>query len=366
MKFKRLMALAMAGVMTLGMSSIAMAAEHTYTDDDGNTVTTWELDDEGKDGIVSKKVKSNAGVTTAAATDFAFTITEISGPSTITFTDTTITVPAGSVNDTAVTGIKVTEDMFKDAAPGEYVFTIAEVTPETLPDGWTTYNEGSKKYTLRVYKSNDSSKKLEYTLKNGNDEKVNKAEFVNIYDPDIPDDQTTNAAITITKAVSGSEAYSLKTEYTFSALFDYTDLLTKGGKYQVGTGSADDQGTWTNIPENGVIGQIILKNGESVFFKEIPQGVKYSVKEEETKTTLGTYFTGCDTSDGQATTDGTSEAEITYTDAPQTAAKSVTFTNKFETITPTGLAISVAPFIAMFAAVGAAIALYVAAKRRVR
>ena len=40
--------------------------------------------------------------------------------------------------------------------------------------------------------------------------------------------------------------------------------------------------------------------------------------------------------------------------------------NTFTNITPTGLAISVAPFVAMFAAVGAAIALYVAAKRRVR
>ena len=44
----------------------------------------------------------------------------------------------------------------------------------------------------------------------------------------------------------------------------------------------------------------------------------------------------------------------------------IAYTNTYKTITPTGLAISVAPFVAMFAAVGAAIALYVAAKRRVR
>ena len=45
---------------------------------------------------------------------------------------------------------------------------------------------------------------------------------------------------------------------------------------------------------------------------------------------------------------------------------SITFTNTYTSITPTGLALNIAPFVAMFAAVGAAIALYVAAKRRVR
>ena len=44
----------------------------------------------------------------------------------------------------------------------------------------------------------------------------------------------------------------------------------------------------------------------------------------------------------------------------------VTVVNTFNDITVTGLALNIAPFIAMFAAVGAAIALYIAAKRRVR
>ena len=58
---------------------------------------------------------------------------------------------------------------------------------------------------------------------------------------------------------------------------------------------------------------------------------------------------------------------ITDTLKTQKDVTEVVFTNKFaDDITPTGLAISVAPFVAMFAAVGAAIALYVAAKRRVR
>lgn len=369
MKLKRLMALAIAGVMTLAMAGTALATPTEYEKEDGTKVTTWQLSDEGKDGLVKKILKCNEGVTLKQDVTFNFTITKVSGPDDITFTDKTITLPAGSGNGAFATGIKVTDAMFQDKKPGEYVFTIAEDVPTTLPEGWSTYNEGNKEYTLRVYKTNDATKKIEYTLKNGTDDKVNLAEFTNVYDPDIPNDQTTNAALTITKAVTGNEEYALITDYTFNASFDYTGLLTKGGKYQigkVGATAAVDTDSWTDIGENGQITGITLKKGQSVFFKEIPQGVKYTITETSTQTELGTYFVGCDTSDGQAKTDGKTAAVIKYDDKPQTESIKVTFTNKFQGITPTGLAISVAPFVAMFAAVGAAIALYVAAKRRVR
>ena len=345
MKFKRFRALAMAGVMTLAMAGTALAA------------------DEPK---IEKTIQSNEGVT-IPDTELVFSATLQSESPIDKVKPPVESVTIDNVTFKASESGKLTTESFgfaeKCTVPGEYVFLVKEENGEA--EGWTF---DTTQYYVQVLVKNDET--IDYKAIKVEDlgkedaEKQTAFTFNNIYTPNIP--ETDNAAITVTKAVSGNEEYSLKTTYDFTVNITYTNLTPSGGSYQIGE-TVDPEGNWTDITvaegETEATISGTLSKGQSIFFKEIPQGVTVKMDENETKESLGTYFTGCDVTGGQGT-DGTKEATITHQKATETIT--TTFTNKFEAITPTGLAISVAPFVAMFAAVAGAIALYVAAKRRVR
>ena len=114
----------------------------------------------------------------------------------------------------------------------------------------------------------------------------------------------------------------------------------------------------TSVTVNSSNGTFKLKNGESIVFDNIPAGISYEVV-ENSYTNCTTTATG--TNGAQVSQDG-----LTVSGLLKDSANTVAYTNTFADIPITGLALNIAPFIAMFAAVAGAIALYVAAKRRVR
>ena len=177
--------------------------------------------------------------------------------------------------------------------------------------------------------------------------KLSKATFENEYKPIAGDGDTENGSLNLKKLVENGQ-WAKTESYTFNVSFTGTSLTPVPAAYQN-------------------LNPIELKNGENYKFENLPVGITYDIVEDENTEKLGSAYIGGSYKIGEAEEKTfTADAEKKASGSTTANGFAVTFTNKFDSITPTGLAISVAPFIAMFAAVGAAIALYVAAKRRVR
>jgi len=352
MKFKRFMALAMAGVMTMGMAATSFA------------------DGPYEEVNISKTVVANEGVTFPAdGKSFVFNFVAITDdapdidPVTVNFAN-------ANAFEAAVTEAISVDDEF---ALGEYSYTITEEPLGRNEDGsaianaeWTS---DDTQYELVIFVTNSGesgddgsiSKKYEYAIYSlkedgSRDTKKNVADFENIYKPVSGD--ATSGSLTITKDVT-EEQWSDVNSYPFTVTFTdgtYTSVEEFGVTYAIGDEAPQDL--------VGKTASFELKKGETVTFFGLPQGTTYEIVENNDNDKFGQYFNG-------ATIEGAEEADkdtLTASGVLGEDTTEVKYTNDFtqEDITVTGLAISVAPFIAMFAAVGAAIALYVAAKRRVR
>lgn len=362
MKFKRLMALAMAGVMALGMSVTAMAEPDIPIDNN-------------KAEIIEKKVEWEKGAVDLPNETFNFTLTgkandDNDKPDPAT-PYPTLTGSISYTKDSDNTAYqKVEVDFSSLTTAGVYTFDVTEVIPQVKTEGMT-YNAGNndqgiaKNYKLKVYVKSDGTKS--YTLAPVSDDgtvggKVNTAKFLNKYTKNGGSTDKKDALV-IKKVVSGSYADLTKpydfnvtfTDGTYEKVTEYTYTIDDPKTL----GDANDTHT---IPSTG--GIIKLKDGQSAKFATIPAGIKVTVAEMNVSNLVTTTI---EASNGNRGT-------ITKDDAARTVTNmllgenenSITYTNTWKDITPAGLAISVAPFVAMFAAVGAAIALYVAAKRRVR
>lgn len=336
MKFKRLMALAMAGVMTLAMAGTALAA------------------DEPK---IEKTIQSNEGVT-IPDTELVFSATLQSESPIDKVKPPVESVSIDNVTFKASESGKLTTESFgfaeKCTVPGEYVFLVKEENGEA--EGWTF---DTTQYYVQVLVKNDET--IDYKIIKVEDldkedaQKQSAFAFNNIYTPNIPEDS--GAALTIKKTIDGSEEYSLKNTYDFTVEITYTDLTPNGGKYKIADGSETD----ITVENKKATITGTLKKDDTITFTGLPQGISYTITENETPTSLGPNFKGCSINEAAEVTQN-----ITTTKENVVTEETFTFKNVFEMITPTGLAISVTPFVAMFAAVAGAIALYVAAKRRVR
>ena len=361
MKFKRLMALALAGVMTLAMAGSAFA-DPEGTDAGNENPTVTETNDAQEDAqavetyplkdyeIIEKKVVCEEAVKLHEDATFTFKFTpDKNNPDEVKIEDKTLTVSAGTGKTADATaenkypgtlGVKITETF---STPGLYVYTIEEDKTGTTVGDWT-YNPGKDKYTLRIYK--EFNKEPQCTIEKVGGSKTEHASFTNEYRPVSGGKDGTS--LTVKKDAKGEE-YSKVDEYDFKVSFGFTSLnpVAENMTYKIG-----EQGENKPVSANTTFK---LKKGDTVYFTNIPEGITYTVVEENAdKAHLGNYFQECEDTNKNATGKLTKETI------------NVVLTNIFDAPTPTGLAISVAPFIAMFAAVGAAIALYVAAKRRVR
>ncbi len=358
MKFKRFMALAMAGVMAMGMT--VYAAEPIDAVAFTKTVTIAE-------GITS--TEPGAKFTLAQANSFAIEGEESSytTPEDFTFDPQTYDITdlssAKKVSDETTVSTDIETAINTFGKPGVYHFTLTETTTPKAQDdlfGWTVVDETV--YYIRVYASNGQSG-LEYLYgvwegtANGPDTKVEELAFENEYTKKAgPED---GASFTLNKSVENTEYVPADQTYTFTVTIT---LPTTADGAAEATISGGETGSDTTITADGDY-TVILKDGGSAEFNDLPAGTTVKVVEDtsalinfDTASYEGSDFNGTlsatgDTIDNILIGDTTNE---------------VTCTNTYTSITPTGLAISVAPFVAMFAAVAVAIALYVAAKRRVR
>lgn len=349
MKFKRLMALAMAGIMTLAMAGSVMADDAPVIPEDGK--------------VISKTVKVNDGVSLTKEKTITFNMVQNAAneetredinriaPS---YLSTTLTVTSNNIAEE----IKAAIDTAMFPAVGVYNLVLTEADPKDN-DGWRANTDGS--YLLRVYVMNkDGDKEYRYAIYKGttvSGEKLESANFTNVYAPISGDSNT--GSLTVKKTVSNPSA-SAVTSYNFEVTF------TDGA---AGTLEEDIENAVASVDKGSAVPSIVttpagegkpakvtvtfaLKDGETFKIAGLPQGIAYTVAETDDTATYGKQFKQTTISSKS----GNLAKEVTAVDVK----------NEFVEITPTGLAISVAPFIAMFAAVGAAIALYVAAKRRVR
>ena len=351
MKFKRLMALAMAGLLTFAMAGSVYAAPEDETTAEseaaGEDVSTNPLSGD----IIKKTLKLNEGVTIPAET-FTFTFTSVStNPEGITAPKIpNVTIAYSDADTYSANGIVKTAKIATVptfAKSGEYVYTIKETAGSTTG---MTYDQSE--YTLRVYKKfgQDPVCTIQQTKDSAGEavtdaDKVATADFTNTYEP--------VTTLTINKTVEHPE-WATVDSYDFAVAFETTGISKLDGK------KVKVDGTEKDIAS---IGTITLKDGGSAVISDVPAGIKYTVTEtisdetnyKETKITVKNGDTAENPVTGKIVTGNVSEN-----------ATVVDVVNTFNDITVTGLALNIAPFVAMFAAVAGAIALYVAAKRHVR
>ncbi len=343
MKFKKFMALALAGVMTFAMAGTVFAEDPNL-----NVPGETEAAGDGKlsSVTINKTVNVAHGITlpadaitfTAAQIDNADGVTAPAEIADIVTTISGITAdnPSGSA----------TIDFSSITKPGEYNFTLTETSPTDKGNdtyGWTI---DTASYNVQVLVKSDGAKEY-YLTKAGETGKQDAAAFTNTY--------TKQASpLTISKTVVGDYA-DLTQGFEFTVTFTETataPVPQDGFSYKIGDGDAQTVASG---------GKITLKNGESAVFADIPAGVTVEV----TETAVENYETptiAIKENGTSKTAEGLSSGAVVLGENEN----SIAFTNTYKKITITGLSVSIAPFIAMFAAVGAAIALYIAAKRRVR
>lgn len=356
MKYKRLIALALAGVMTLSMAGSVMA-DPTMDESASATENTYDFPTPAlTEEIITKKLNINTGVT-VPKDPFKFVFESedknapVIDPVTIAFKGTE-TVEADKPLEAKASLGDLTETF---SQPGKYVYTIKEEkgkNTDIIYDDKTTYEFiVYKEYNKAPYCTIKKIKDAE-----GNDvteAKAAAAEFTNTYEPKAGED---GKSLVVSKAVTRPE-WSKTNTYKFKLSFTNNNV-SKAADIVNALVEADS--SLTKDGENAVTFEI-ASTGEKVEkeFKNLPQGVSFTVLETSNTDDYGTNFIECDIN-------GAKKDDKTFTETLKAETTTVDYVNIFENITVTGLALNIAPFIAMFAVVGAAIALYVAAKRRVR
>ena len=358
MKFKRLMALAMAGVMTLGMAGTALAEDATTTFKKKVDIAAGLTSDSVGFTIAQLDKDPINGVTKAA--DVAASIEDLTG-----FTS------ADSDGKTAT--IKFAGGF---AAPGVYAYTMKE-KPQQVGEnefGWSKTDD--TEYLIRVLvkageNGNEDPVYLVYKPDEngtyGTDKKYSKVDDLTIENAwTAKAGKDEESSFELTKKVEGTGAdYSADTKYQFKVTVTVPTSATKT-TYTVDGDAKDDKGAAVKNITSGSELVLYLENGKTAQFKDLPVGttvavteVKEGVMAANTKTTIA-YTENGDEKD--VTGDNVTECSLTLGEGKNNAI----YTNKYEDITETGLVMNLAPFVAMFAAVAGAIALYIAAKRRVR
>lgn len=255
---------------------------------------------------------------------------------------------------------------------GKYVYTIKEILPETKTLG-VTYDEGTVYVvvtitnaaantadttatadqlvaTVTVHKVVKDATTNEPTTDNKIDPNPEKPEegdsaFTNKYDL---------GKLTVTKTVSGNLA-SFTKPFTIHVTFTNDSGLNQGN--QISYSVAGVEQTPFTVGADPV--DVILKNGDSAVFKNIPAGIKYTVVEDTKHTTLETGKT-LETSEEGYT--------ATYTNESGTIAKesdiTSTVTNTKNTTPDTGIFLDSLPYVMIVAVAAAAVAVMIIRKRR--
>ena len=330
---KKILSLALAAVLTLGLSVTAFAAEEP-TDMTSVTITkTYSAKNEG---------------TTSPAETFAFTIentsvtdaaTGVTKDSMPTPTIDNVTYTAGEAgSENAAKNITITLPQYTSV--GVYTYTINETAGTTAG---VTYYSSDIKLVVTVIEGTDG--KLRIAAVHTEDTTEQGAQ---------KSDDITNTysagSLAVGKTVTGNlgdKTKGFKVTVTFTAPEGKT--VNEAISYVVGVTT---QTIATSDWDEGVATAVItLKDAETITFTNIPYDVTYTVVEDD------------------YTSDGYDEATYNFSDSSKkidSVSDTVQITNNKNSEVDTGINLDSLPYIMILVVLaGAAVVLFVSKKRRV-
>ena len=320
---KKLLSLAMAAIMVLGLSTTAFAA-----------VTT------NADAPVVKVVTGD----NAPSETYTFTVTGTGYTNTPSTVTTQPTIPDVTITTSTTNGVSSDAlDLSNITEIGIYTYTITESVPTTKTAG-ITYDTTT--YTLKVtaYIDDDGNLATDIAITDEDGNKVEAAEFKNIY---------TASTLTVTKNVTGNLGDTNK-EFYFTVTFENKNAAITW----VNAISASASGVTITANEDGLSYTFTLKSGASATFTNVPSGISYTVTESDYSEDGYTAYTTYVSKDSEDNVEG-SEVEGTM----DSDGEEVTITNEKDQTVDTGIILDSAPYIMILALVllGAA---YVISRRR--
>lgn len=255
---------------------------------------------------------------------------------------TTITsTPGESTAESYTNNASLTVNPQVFTKPGVFHYTVKETAGDY--EG-ITYSTISYDVYLYVYNGDNNDLYVGYVASVQNGVKANLS-FTNDYGKEY--DKTHYAVIT--KEVSGDQAVS-GAKFPFTVKVNGAD----GEKYKVVVTSGETS-TTLSVTSGGTIGadnSIMLGNGDTITIYGLTENDSYTVTEVSAN------------QDGYKTTiDSSAEAAGTITDNAKTDGAGHTFHNVKNAITPTGIVMTIAPYI-LLVAVAAALAVLFLRRRR--
>lgn len=267
--------------------------------------------------------------------------------------DYTVTIPAASLK----ANTKVSESLglaTKTTAVGEYTFEVKETAPadKTGTYGWTV---DKTTYYVHVYVAQNGDHS--YIVTKGTntitdsklDNKVDSIDFTNTFTKEA-------GTFTVKKTVENDQYADANTQYSFTATFTKSSTSGEVSSFidKINVAGA------TDVKKNGNAITFKLKKDETATFTNVPAGVKVDVVEDQATNVKSTKI--AITSNGGETVnkDGLDSGSVLLGEKANTIA----YTNTYQDVTLTGVATKIAPFIAMVAIAGGAVALYIVSRRR--
>lgn len=359
MKFKRVKALVMAGVLVMSMGVTAFAAE-------GDATSVPNVG-----AKVTKNLEMAEGITVPEA-KFSFTITpKTEGAPQASIADIEYK-SSDELNEGNFANGKYTLSKDAEITFGTFLHAgVYEYTVKEIPDTYTITDSTKEQiaydgatYNVKVYVVNDgTSTKIQSISaeKASESGKASKIAFTNTYTKKGGSDDK-DTSLTISKNTVGDYADKTK-DFTFEITFEKAATATDTSY----TGKIDGTDV---VCEVGKKTEFTLHDGQSLVFDNLPAGTRYVVEEvgaeDGYKASVAVVENGVATVNKSAVADkdGVSSATADATNLVGEKENSVTFTNTYEDVPITGIIFNNLPVVILIAAAVAAFAVLAALKRR--
>ena len=370
--FKKVLAVVVAGAMTMGMAMPTFAADGAKITEAWITKTyNTEVGKAEKFSFTAEQVKTGTGIIT---TDAAVTMPEISFTDTETGTIskrgqiTFPTYPEAGKYEYTVTETQTADPIVANSEHEKMIMSQAEYTMDVYVTDGATGTEISNIVVNKV--KDDAGQTATGKVDIGNTD-TNRFNFTNTYvqeagtgtDPTNPDPIYNQfGSLNVSKKIvnANGTATTPDDEFAFTATFAFpkgTDANTLGGiKANGGDVTLAEGGTYT----------FHLKANKNMKFTGVPVGTTITVKESAAKNYKGS---------AEITINGTkltSVAETSY-NTELTAVRSqklgqkqniVDVTNTYNDVPVTGIIMNTLPYVLMIALCGVALIAFVGFKRR--
>lgn len=368
--FKKVLAVVVAGAMTMGM------AMPTFATDEGKTTEAW----------ITKTYNTEVG----KAEKFSFTAEQVKAGTGIITTDAPVNMPEISFINTEIgTTSKRGQIKFPTyTEAGKYEYTVTEtqtVDPAVVNGEHEKMIMSGAEYTMDVYvtdgatgteisnivvnKVKDDAGQLATGKVDISNTDKNGFKFTNTYvqeagtgiDPTNPDPTyAKDGSLNVTKAIEANGGtVDTSKMFDFTATFNFptgTDANTLGGVKDADghTIAINEAGTYT----------FKLKANKNMKFTGVPVGTKISVVESATPNYKGSaesVFNGVQQTKVEASK---YDEAITVKNTLGQNNNTVDVTNTYNYVPATGIIMNTLPYVLMIALCGAALMAFVAFKRR--